>query len=144
MDYCNAFYILNIRNMGFLQCCGSKSGTRCLSEIGSRISDPGSRIPNPYFWELNDNFWVKSSKVLFKLAQIFFRLFTKLNNFQFCDICGYKTSHIRNTGFLQGLLYITHKKHGFYVFYILDVFFAQDTQADHCHLHGCSGFEYVQ
>ncbi len=30
------------------------------------------------------------------------------------------------------------------VFYIiLDVFFAQDPQAAHSHLHGCSGFEYI-
>ncbi len=86
---------INIMNSSN-QCCGSGSGIRCLFDPGPgsgirnsffcRIPDPGSQ---PHiFQSLVTNFWVKSSIVLWKLAQfVFFS-----NNFQFCEICGYKNS----------------------------------------------------
>jgi hypothetical protein len=35
-------------------------------------------------------FWVKTSIILGKLGQIFFFSISKINNIQFCEICGYK------------------------------------------------------
>ncbi len=80
------------------QCCGS--GIRCLFDPG--ILDPGSgicffwipdlwsRIPNQYFESLVTIFWVKRSIIIWKLVQFFSSAFQKLNNFQFCEIYGYK------------------------------------------------------
>ncbi len=68
---------------------------------GSRISDPGSRISDPgsqthIFESLVTTFWVKSSIILWNLAQIFFLSSSKLNNFTFCEICGYKKMFDKN------------------------------------------------
>jgi hypothetical protein len=62
----------------FFQCCGSRSGIRCLFDpwirdpgIGFfRIPDLGS--PTHIFESLVTIFWVKSSIIFRKLAQIFF------------------------------------------------------------------------
>ncbi len=82
------------------QCCGSGSG------IGAFLT-PGSRIPNSYFWELSDNFLDKKFHNLWNLAQIFFFwAVQKLNNFTFCEICGYKIMFDKNFFFHPSLFYL--------------------------------------
>ncbi len=76
------------------QCCGS--GNRGLFDP----LDPGSRIRNRFFPDPGSQthifeslvtiFSLKSSIILWKSAQIFFFSISKKNNFQFCEICGYK------------------------------------------------------
>ncbi len=57
--------------------------------------DPGSRIPKPYFWELNDNFLHKKFCNSLKMGwpKFFSLAIQTQNNFQFCEICGYKTKY---------------------------------------------------
>ncbi len=65
----------------FFQCCGSRSGIRCLFDpwiLNMFFPDSGSRIPNPYIESLMTIFWVKSSIILCKLAQIFVFTSSKL------------------------------------------------------------------
>ncbi len=75
------------------QCCGS--GIRCLFDPGIRksffrIPDLGYRIRNPYFWELSDDkFLGKNLYNSLKIGPNFFFSTSKLNNFQFWEICGY-------------------------------------------------------
>jgi hypothetical protein len=77
---------------------GSGSGIRSLltpdpgSEIGFfQIPDIGSQT---YIFEsLVTIFGVKSSIILCKFAQIISSPVQKSNNFQFCDICGYKNRY---------------------------------------------------
>jgi hypothetical protein len=59
-----------------------------------QIPDLGSRIPNPYFWEHSDNFLSKKLYDSLKIGpKIFFLIISKLNNFKFCEICGYKKKY---------------------------------------------------
>ncbi len=92
---------------GWCQCCRSGSGIQCLFEPWIRdrfFPDAGSRFQNPYFWELSDNFWVKSSIILWKLAKIFFFSSSKIEYFQFGEICGYKKKGMTTNFFPFSLL----------------------------------------
>ncbi len=55
------------------------------------IPNPGYRIENPYFWELCGNFLGKKYFNSYWICSKFFPFTcSKINNFNFCDICGYK------------------------------------------------------
>ncbi len=82
------------------QCCGSGSGIRDwvpfwpLDPRSGIRNDPGSQTH--IFESLVTTFWVKSSIILWNLAQIFSWAVQNLNNFTFCEICGYKKMFDKN------------------------------------------------
>ncbi len=53
------------------------------------------RIPD-IFESLVTIFWAKSSIIRWKLAQIYFFNISKINNFQLCELCGYKKRYDKN------------------------------------------------
>ncbi len=83
-------FFFKFRNIGhpFYSIAGPDPGSRA-------FFTPGSRIPKPFFESLLTIFGVKSTVIICEKAQIFFFTCSKINNFRFCDICGYKKSRTK-------------------------------------------------